>query len=262
MDLQAFARFANELADLARAHTLAVDTAPRVLTNKAFTSAPFDPVTRDDRLAEAAMRSLILARFPDHAVSGEEGGRSGPEQAHYCWSLDPIDGTRSFICGLPSWTTLIALLEGGGPVLGLIDAPRLGQRYLAYGEKAVLITPQGETPLRTSECRTLADARFSTTDPFLFEGSEFDTFDRLRSKVKITRFGLDGYAYARLAAGTIDLVVESGLKAHDFNALIPVVRCAGGTIGDWWGADDFSRGAIIAAATDELYRKTVDTLAS
>lgn len=219
-------------------------------------AALFDPVTDADRGAEQVMRSMIAAKFPDHGIAGEEFGEiAGISQ--YSWSLDPIDGTRSYICGLPTWTTLIALLIHGEPALGMIDAPRLAERYIGNGIASWCETAATKTDLRCSGCTSLAEARLSTTDPFLFRGRDAEAFAELQDRARTTRYGLDAYAYARLAAGTLDLVVECGLKPHDYNALIPVVRGAGGVFGDWHGGQDFARGNVIAAATPSLYKTAV-----
>jgi myo-inositol-1(or 4)-monophosphatase len=247
-----FAAFASRLADAARAVTLMA--ADRTVEDKSK-GGVFDPVTDADRDAERAMRALIEAEYPNHGIVGEELG-DRPATGTYGWSLDPIDGTRSFICGLPTWTTLIALLEDGAPILGLIDAPRLDERYLGDGKHAWL---NGEE-IRTSACRSLAAARLSTTDPYLFGDGEAAGFARLRGAVRVTRYGHDAYAYARLAAGTIDLVAESGLKPHDFNALVPVIRGAGGVIGNWRGGADMNAGQVLAAATPELFDQAVALL--
>jgi myo-inositol-1(or 4)-monophosphatase len=156
---------------------------------------------------------------------------------------------------MPSWVTLIGLLDEGEPLLGLIDAPRLGERYVGYGESSVMIDRDGRAPIRTSDCTLLANARFSATDPYMFAGPEADAFLLIKNHVRTTRYGHDGYAYARLAAGSIDLVVESGLKPYDYNALIPVIRGAGGAVGNWRGGNDLSQGQIIAAATPELFEQ-------
>jgi len=248
-----FAAFASRLADAARAVTLA---AANFEVHDKNEGGAFDPVTDADRDAERAMRALIEAEHPDHGIAGEEHGARAARCAH-SWSLDPIDGTRAFICGLPSWTTLIALLEDGAPILGLIDAPRLDERYLGDGKHAWL---NGE-PIRASDCRALAEARLSTTDPFLFQGEEAAGFERLRRAVRLTRYGHDAYAYARLAAGAIDLVAESGLKPHDWHALVPVIRGAGGVVGNWRGGADLGEGQILAAATQELFDAAVAVLA-
>ena len=247
MELAGLAAFASSLADAARAVTLGA--ADRAAEDKSGGGA-YDPVTAADREAERTIRALIEAVHPDHGIAGEElpdkvgGGR-------FVWSLDPIDGTRAFICGLPSWTTLIGLLDEGEPVVGLIDAPALDERYLGFA---------GAQGLKASDCRALREARASTTDPYLFAGAEAEGFERLRRSTRLTRYGLDAYAYARLAAGSIDLVAESGLKPHDYNALIPVVRAAGGVIGNWRGEADFSEGRVLAAATQELFDEAVGVL--
>jgi histidinol phosphatase-like enzyme (inositol monophosphatase family) len=238
--------FAHRLADCARGETVRRWRTGLHADDKG--GRDFDPVTDADREAERAMRALIEAEYPDHGIAGEEfPDRSA--RGRYCWSLDPVDGTRSFICGLPNWVTLIALLEDGAPVLGLIDAPCLGERYLGF---------VGAEGLGTSGCTALGEARLSTTDPFLFE--DMGQWERLRSGARTVRYGHDGYAYARLAAGTLDVVVECGLKPHDYNALIPVVRAAGGTIGDWHGGEDFAPGNVVAAATRALYDEAVALL--
>jgi histidinol phosphatase-like enzyme (inositol monophosphatase family) len=256
--------FAEELASAARTETLHRWASGVTAEDKGSTT--FDPVTEADREAERVMRGLIRGRFPEHGITGEEW----PDEVgstSCVWSLDPVDGTRSFMCGLPTWVTLIAFLENDEPQLGLIDAPVLGETYIGASGKAWLSHDRGCSDIATSGCTILAEARLSTTDPFLLgdpgEGpsSGFAAFERLRSTVRVTRFGHDGYAYARLAAGSIDLVVENGLKPHDYNALIPIVRSSGGHIGDWAGGDNFADGAVIAAATRELYEKAVEVLA-
>lgn len=246
--------FAESLAEAARRETLPRFEAGCAADDKGG-AAGFDPVTEADREAERVMRALIEAHHPDHGISGEEFGDK-PASGPFSWSLDPVDGTRAFVCGMPTWVTLIALLRDGLPVLGVIDVPRLGERYLGYGEQCWL----DDRRLQVSGCRTLAEARLSTTDPYLFEGAEEDSFNRVRKATRTARYGQDGYAYARLAAGTIDLVVESGLKPHDYNALIPMVRGAGGVIGNWKGGSDFSTGHVVAAATLELFDAAIEML--
>jgi histidinol phosphatase-like enzyme (inositol monophosphatase family) len=249
-----FAAFAEELARIARDETLHRWAAGCGAQDKG--GGGYDPVTDADREAERAIRDAIEARYPDHGVTGEEWPDRAVTSA-YSWSLDPVDGTRSFICGLPTWVTLIAHLEDGRPAVGLIDAPCLDEIYVGLGDTAWMIAKGERTSIRTSGCASLSDVRLSTTDPFLFEEGAEAAFDRIRRSVRTTRYGHDGYAYARLAAGSLDLVIESGLKPHDYNALIPVVRGAGGAIGDWRGGDDFARGKVIAAATRQLYDEAV-----
>ena len=250
--------FALTLADVARRETLRLAAATVPVENKGLGRA-FDPVTEADRDAERAMRDLIVQTFPDHGVSGEELGHRAGTSA-YQWSLDPIDGTRSYTSGLPTWTTLIALLENGEPILGLIDAPALDERYIGSGGESWSASAGSRTRLRGSGCTALGEARLATTDPFLFEEDALPAFRTLCRAVRMSRYGHDAYAYARLAAGTIDLVVECGLQPHDYHALIPVVRGAGGTFGDWGGGTDFSAGKVIAAATPELYEAAVEVM--
>lgn len=251
--LAALTSFALELGQRARKETLTRFRQSSTVDDKSAGGA-FDPVTDADRAAEQSMRQTIAERFPTHGISGEEWpdhvGSSG-----FLWSLDPIDGTRSFICGLPTWTTLIALIDDGAPILGLVDVPCLDETYVGTRGEAWVIHQGQRSPLRTSGCTRLDEARLSTTDPDMFGGSAADAFQLLRSATRTVRYGHDAYAYARLAAGTIDLVVESGLKPYDYNALVPLVRGAGGTIADWQGTQEYGGGNIIAAATAELFEQ-------
>src|SRR5258708_11120446 len=223
--------FAEELADAARRETLGRWASGCVAEDKG--DGIFDPVTEADRQGERAMRELIHARYPDHGVSGEEWGDEAGV-GRWSWSLDPVDGTRSFMCGLPTWTTLIALLDEGAPVLGVIDAPVLDETYVGFGDEAWMLCKGERSPLRVSACARLSEARLSTTDPFLLDDGL--AFDRVRRAARVTRYGHDGYAYARLAAGSLDLVIESGLKPHAYNALIPVLPVPAGPTGTWPGA--------------------------
>ncbi|HEX8667417.1 MAG TPA: inositol monophosphatase family protein [Allosphingosinicella sp.] len=252
-----FAAFARLLADAARRETL--DRAGFSVENK-LGEAGWDPVTEADRGAERVIRQLIEYRYPSHGIVGEEFP-DRPAQSPWSWSLDPVDGTRAYVCGLPSWTTLIALLDAGEPVLGLVDVPRVGERYIGYGGTAVLVQGKEERALRVSGCRSLCEARFATTDPYMFHGADRERFERLRDQAQVTRFGWDAYAYARVAAGTIDLVVEAGLKPHDYNALVPLVRAAGGVVSNWQGGDRLDEGKIVAAASRELLDEACALLA-
>jgi myo-inositol-1(or 4)-monophosphatase len=249
-DLETFATFARELAGAARLETLpGCRSGLAGVENKL--AGGFDPVTEYDRNSEAAIRRLIEARFPDHGIVGEEFP-DRPSAGRWSWSLDPIDGTRAYVCGLPSWTTLIALLDEGEPVLGAVDVPRLDELYLGQGGGARMFGGSEERRLATSGCRRLEEARLSTTDPYLFEGAEAQSFERLRRSARLTRYGLDAYAYALLAAGSLDIVAESGLKPHDYNALVPLVRAAGGAVSNWSGGSDLGAGQIVAAASQGL----------
>ena len=260
LDLDALAAFACRLAAVARTETLKGYVGSPPVENKL--ASGFDPVTPNDRAAEAAMRRFIEEEYPEHGVVGEElSDRSA--DGSLCWSLDPIDGTRAFICGLPSWTTLIALLEEGEPVLGVIDAPRLDELYFGFGTKAFsIVAGSPAQAVTTSGCRSLGEARLSTTDPFLFSESEAEAFARLRQSVQLTRYGLDGYGYAQVAAGGLDLVAESGLKPHDYNAVVPLIRAAGGAVSNWSGGSDLSGGQIVAAATGQLLEQACRVLSA
>lgn len=256
-ELARMAVFAERLADVARQETLPRWTSACAAEDK-NEGGEFDPVTAADRGAEQAMRAVIEATFPEHGISGEEFA-DRPTAGPYSWSLDPVDGTRSFICRLPTWVTLIALLQDGIPVLGVIDAPSLNERYVGFSRGFSRIEGQ-QSSLATSGCKHLREARLSTTDPYLMDLEAKDGWERVRRQARTTRYGHDGYAYARLAAGSIDLVVEAGLKPHDYNALIPVVRSGGGVIGDWQGGEDLSSGAVIAAASPELFEAAVEAM--
>lgn len=224
-----------------------------VADNKAV--GGFDPVTEADRAAERALRAAIEDRFPDHGIWGEEYGWTR-EGAATEWSLDPVDGTRALVCGLPSWAVLVGLLRDGEHVGGMIDLPALGERLVGLNGE----TRRNGVEVRTSGVEQLAEARLSTTDPHLFEGAEWDGFERVRAETRVTRYGLDAMAYARVATGDIDLVIENSLKRHDYDALIAVVRGAGGHFGDWRGGNDFREGRVIAAATRALYEATVERM--
>lgn len=257
-DLETELAFAHRLADAAGAAILPYFRQAPNVENKASTG--FDPVTVADRAAEQAMRDLILAERPEDGVLGEEfplrESRNG-----WSWTLDPIDGTRGFIAGSPTWCVLIALTLNGQPVLGVIDQPHTGERFSGHGDRSGLSLRGANHSLSVSATSALGDAILATTDPYLFEGREAEMFAALRHDVRLTRFGMDAYAYALLAAGGVDLVVESGLGPHDIHALVPVVRGAGGLITDWRGGDDFATGRLMAAASRELHAAALEKLA-
>lgn len=246
--------FALQLAEVARGETLPRFHAGTRAEDKGAPGA-YDPVTEADRAAERAIRARIAAMHPDHGIWGEEYGLSQGSSA-WSWSLDPIDGTRAFICGLPTWTTLIALLHDGAPVLGIVDAPRLDELYYGHGSEAWLIHAGERRSISTSGCARVAEARISNTDPFLFSGEQGE-LHRIRERARLARWGLDAYAYARLAAGGLDLVAETSLKPHDWQALVPVVRGAGGVMTDWQGRDGLESGTVLACATAELSAEAV-----
>jgi histidinol phosphatase-like enzyme (inositol monophosphatase family) len=209
----------------------------------------FDPVTEADKGAEAAIRKLISARFPDHGFIGEEYGDERAD-AEFVWVLDPIDGTRAFIAGLPVWTTLIGLRFQGQPVLGSIGQPYLGEIFLGSAAGSRLMV-RGETrPLKVRPCPLLTDAVIATTDPAIFDGAERGAWRQVRSAAKLARLGCDAYAYAMVALGTLDLVIEASLKPWDIEAAIPVIAGAGGRVTDWRGEPVGPKAGQVAIAGD------------
>src|SRR5262245_34961457 len=226
--------FADALGDVARSATLPHFRNAPAVEGKAGKKAGFDPVTVADREAERSIRSMIEGRFPEHGILGEEFGEK-PSRSGFTWILDPIDGTRSFIAGLPLWGVLIALAHKGRPLIGLIDQPYLGERFRGWPGGAELVTRQTRRPLRARTCRRLSDAIVATTDAKLFSGAETTAFEQVRATAKLARYGCDCYAYAMIALGTIDLVLETGLAPWDVAALVPVIAGAGGHVGDWRG---------------------------
>ncbi len=236
-------------ADIALAHALAdaAGAAIRPCWRGAFgleTKADASPVTLADRAAEAAMRALIERAHPADGIVGEEYG-AVREGAGRVWVLDPIDGTRSFVAGRPIFGTLIALMEEGRPVLGVIDQPILGERWLGAAGRPTLLNG---TPARTRRCPRLGDAHLSTTAPGLFAADETPRFDRVAAAARDMLWGGDCYNYALTASGHLDGVVEAGLKLHDFAALVPVIEGAGGRMTDWSGRplDVASDGRVVA----------------
>jgi histidinol phosphatase-like enzyme (inositol monophosphatase family) len=204
------------------------------LTDKAKAGAAFDPVTEADRGAEAAIRRLVGERFPEHGFIGEEYGEDRPD-AEFVWVLDPIDGTRAFISGLPLWTTLIGLRFQGRPVLGSIGQPFLDEVFIGHAGGSRLVTPLGERPLKARACPTIAQAVIATTDPALFSAAEMEAWSAVRKASRLARLGCDAYAYAMVALGVLDVVIESNLKAWDVEAAVPVLAGAGGLVADWRG---------------------------
>ncbi len=203
------------------------------LENKAGPGA-FDPVTLADKGAEAAIRRLISERHPEHGVIGEEYGEDRPD-AEFVWVLDPIDGTRAFIAGLPVWTTLIGLRHQGRPLLGSIGQPYIGEVFIGDPRGSRLVSVAGARPLKVRACPRLEQSVIATTDPLLFKGAEVKAWSDLRAATRLARLGCDAYAYAMVAMGVLDLVVEAGLKPWDIEAAVPVLTGAGGRVSDWRG---------------------------
>ena len=243
---------AHDLADAARKATLARFRQAGLSTeNKA--NAGFDPVTEADRETEAAMRALIEARRPQDAILGEEfGTKSG--QSGLTWVLDPIDGTRGFMTGTPSWGVLIALLNETGPIFGVIDQPYIGERFIGGLGQNYMTGPQGEMILRTSARKTLAEARLFSTFPEIGAISERLAFEAVRDQVLLTRYGMDCYAYGLVALGQADLVIEAGLQSYDIAAPIAVIEAAGGIVTNWQGGPAHQGGQVLAAANRDLHQ--------
>jgi histidinol phosphatase-like enzyme (inositol monophosphatase family) len=219
----------------------------------------FDPVTEADRAGEAAMRRRIKQNFPAHGVVGEEFGIDNSE-ADYVWFLDPIDGTKSFIAGLPVWGTLIGLTRRKVPVYGLMHQPFTGERFSGDCEAARYRGPGGERPLRTRACSQLKNAVVATTSPLLMDDSHRERFTAVERETRLSRYGGDCYAYCMLAMGHLDLVIEAGLKSYDIAALIPIVEGAGGVVTTWSGESAANGGAIIAAGDRHLHELALKRL--
>ncbi len=249
---------ANKLADRAGAVILPHFRTGFAIDHKG--GGLFDPVTIADREAEAAIRAGIEQAYPGHGILGEEFGPHNA-QAEYCWVIDPIDGTRSFVIGLPIWGTLIGLTRGGMPLLGLMDQPFTGERFFGGPGGAYLRHAGVERRLQARECASLADALLATTSTDYFESAdEHRRFDELASRVKLRRFGGDCYNYCMLAFGQIDLVVEAGLKPYDILPLIPIIEGAGGIVTTWEGGDPREGGSVIAAGDARMHEAAMKLL--
>ncbi len=217
------------------------------------------PVTQLDIAVEKCLRDLIERQFPDHGIVGEELGNIR-ENSEYIWVIDPIDGTRSFIAGYPIFTTLIALLHNGKPILGLIDQPILHERWAAISGEKTLYN-NSILPKLTNK-HTLAQASITTTSTNYFTKSQAEIFAKLSRTATNTVFGGDGYAYAMLASGRLDIVLDTGMKPYDFCALSPIIEGVGGKITDWAGKPLtlHSDGSAIAAASSELHAEILGFL--
>lgn len=251
-------RFADELATLSGDIILPLFRTDIAADNKAE-PGDFDPVTEADRAAERIMRERIRAVFPSHGIEGEEYGDEQSD-ADYVWVLDPIDGTRAFISGLPLWGTLIGLKHKGKPVFGLMHQPFIGERFWGSTEGSFYRRGDVTRPLRTRACPALDEATLSTTSPAQFKGPKLERYLRVEQGSRLTRYGYDCYAYSMLAAGQIDLVVESGLKPCDIVALAPIIEGAGGAITSWNGGSITDGGDVIAAGDKQLHATVMGLL--
>ena len=256
----AFGRFSFALADAAMAVTLAHFDTPIGVEVKPDHPSGYDPVTIADRGAERAIRDLLDAHYPDHGIRGEEYGVKDTK-GDFHWVLDPIDGTRAFISALPVWGTLIALTRNTRPVLGIMDQPVTGERFFGLGDTAWLYkNGQQQRALSVRPCEGLHAATLCTTDPHLFTQEERPAFDTLRKKTRLQRYGLDCYAYAALARGGVDLVIESGLQDYDIAALIPIVEGAGGRVTNWSGRPACQGGQVMASGDARVHEEALRLL--
>jgi len=245
-----FVMFAHQLADNAGSVILPHFRGAGAVSNKA--EQTFDPVTEADRAAEQIMRAMIRETYPEHGIHGEEFG-DVPAHGPYRWILDPIDGTRSFILGLPSWGTLIGLSEQTVPMVGMMDQPYVKERFWGSKAGAFFRGRQGERQIHTRRCALLADAVLTATAPDMFNTADAERFQGLSRHVRMTRFGGDCYLYCLLAMGLIDIVAEASLKAFDIAPLVPIIEAAGGIVTTWDGGDPANGGRILAVGDPALH---------
>lgn len=250
------ADFAQEIATEVRKISLKWFRHPLTIDTKADES----PVTIADRQVEQALRTAINRRYPQHGILGEEFGLNNVD-AEFVWSIDPIDGTRSFISGHPLWGCLLALLHRGQPVMGLIDIPATSERWLRIDQQPAIFAGQ---PCRTRRTTSLDTAILYSTTPDIFTGPEVQAFESLSQSVYLRRFGGDCYSYGMLASGHIDLVMEAGLQPYDYLAVAPIIEGAGGIITNWQGEPLGlqSGGQVLASANATLHRQALARIAA
>lgn len=249
---------AHALADAARAATLLHFRKPGLTAdNKEI--ARFDPVTVADRLSEERMRAILAERRPQDGILGEEYG-STVGSSGLTWVLDPIDGTRGYLSGTPTWGVLISVADAEGPIFGLIDQPYIGERFEGGFGRAEVNGPMGHAALTARPARPLAEAILMTTFPEVGTPEEGAAFRRVAEKAKLVRYGTDCYAYALIAAGQIDLVIEAGLQAYDVQAPIAVIEAAGGIVTDWDGKPCHNGGRVLAAANATIHAEALALL--
>jgi len=253
-----FAVFVDELAAVSGAAILPFFRTAIGIDDKRK-RGQFDPVTDADRAGEVAMRTMIQRTFPEHGILGEEFGNERPD-ATWVWALDPIDGTKSFIAGMPAWGTLIGLMREGVPVYGMMHQPFIGERFTGDGAAAKYRGPAGARDLVVRPCAELSDAVLYTTSPQLFTEDERERYRRVEAEAKLARYGGDCYAYCMVAAGLIDVVIEAGLEVHDIVALIPIVEGAGGVITSWDGGSTNTGGRIVAAGDKRVHQAAMTIL--
>lgn len=258
-EMAAIRETAAALAEVARAETLRYFRSPVLAPdNKAATG--FDPVTEADRACERAMRAILAERRPDDAILGEEYGPA-PGTSGLTWVLDPIDGTRAYLCGAPTWGVLIGVTDSQGPIYGLIDQPWTGERFEGGAGIARATAPQGDRDLGVRRGVALGQATLMTTYPEVGTDTDSAAFRRVAAQARLTRYGFDCYAYALLAMGQVDLVIEAGLQPYDIVAPMAVIQAAGGIVTDWSGGPAHGGGRVIAAASAELHAAALRLLA-
>jgi len=259
-ELSELTQFAEELADLS-GKTILPHFRERIAVHNKLGDAGFDPVTEADRAAEDVIRARVRERYPAHGVMGEEHGAERGSSP-LTWVIDPIDGTRAFMCGMAQWGTLIALNDGQRPVIGVLDQPHTRERWVASAGRSSFRDGQGrQVALKTRPCPSLSAAVMSTTSPVgYFSDAEQAAFWALSAQARLTRFGGDCYAYGLLAMGFIDLIVESSLQPWDVQALIPIVENAGGVMTTWAGGSAQNGGRVVACGDAALHAAVLEAL--
>lgn len=242
---------AAELADAARIATLAHFRKPGLTADNKETDR-FDPVTVADRASETAMRDILARRRPKDGILGEEFGTTSGTSG-LTWVLDPIDGTRGYLSGTPTWGVLISVADESGPIYGVIDQPYIGERFEGGFGLAQTTGPMGVSTLKTRAARPLSQAIMLSTFPEVGTQAEGDAFRRVVPQVRLVRYGMDCYGYALLAGGHVDLVIEAGLQTYDVQAPIAVIEAAGGIVTNWQGGAAHEGGQVLAAANAEIH---------
>ncbi len=258
MKKSAIEPFFEDLAKISAEVILPLFRSGLSVADKAGASA-FDPVTEADRSAEAMIRAQIKATFPEDGILGEEFG-SENMQAEYLWVIDPIDGTRSFVCGIPLWGTLIGLLRNGTPIYGMMHQPYIGELFTGDSKSAFLKTAREKRALSVRACASLSDAYLMTTTPTMFAPDKISQYQTIERQCRLARYGADCYAYMMLASGQIDLVIESGLKPYDILPLVPIIEGAGGIVTNWKGRPVCEDGDVLASGDRRIHEAALRLL--
>ncbi len=254
------ARVAHLLADAARQETLRLFRVPGLVAeDKSKGDQVFDPVTEADRAAESAMREILERERPDDAILGEEFGSTSGKSG-LTWVLDPIDGTRGFVAGTPTWGVLISVADITGPKFGIIDQPYIGERFVGGFGQSEVTSPHGSVPLKTRPSRAFGSTTLLTTFPEVGSVEERRAFNKVAQEVNLVRYGMDCYGYALLAAGQVDLVIEAGLQPYDIHAPIALIQAAGGIVSNWQGGAAHPGGRVIAAANADVHAVALSIL--